>query len=48
MYYFMALIAYLITVDYIGGGDLGSKLGYTTEEVATGMYKLFEKKKEEK
>lgn len=47
MYYFMAVFAYLITMDYIGGGDLGSKLGYTTEEAAAGMYKLFEEKKKQ-
>ena len=38
MYYFIAIMAYLITLDYIQGGNLGLSLGVTTKEAASALY----------
>ena len=44
MLFAIALMAYIITEDYIQGGTLATDSGLTTEEAATRMYDLFQSK----
>jgi len=44
MYYFIALLTYLVTLDYIQGGNLGASLGLTTKEAANALYEALGRK----
>ena len=40
MYYGIALMAYIFTMDYLNGGKLALDCGFTTKELADALYEL--------
>ncbi len=46
VYYAIAIMAYILTMDTLHGGTLAQDMGITTEEATNRMYELFKELKE--